>query len=267
MRLGLSWEFDLERSAEDQWRDLLAEARGADRMGFDSIWLEDTSSSIGSPTIVLTYLARCTSSIRLCAIRKRPRNAVVRVAEEIAVLDQFSRGRAGLAFEGVDVEFVEFTKAALAQGEFAFGGRTIRFPDDGRVIPEGVTRPRYAPYVPQWERGPLIPEFLAVTPKPYSIRVPLWSTDSGDDLPPLVRHGVRDEEAISTVQAYSERGDGESAIERSVDLERDSSDLVEYSRYLLLESNAQHLIFRRRLNGNIGELLRLASEVQPMLQA
>lgn len=297
MRVGLSWELDPGLPLAEQWPALLAEACAADRMGFDSIWIDESWGGSGagtacSPTIMLSYLARRTKTVRLCAIRRPPAVAVVRMAEELAVLDQFSRGRAGIAFAGDQEsgwrERVEFTLAAMRPGAFRYRGDDFTFPaglED--PVPNGFSRPSpEGTYTPQWEMGPAVPEFLAVTPKPFASQVPAWieGGDADSLAAPLMRAACSETEAIEVVSGYLEQGgQGEPAIERWIEFGPGDSpagggapviagkaeDLVIRLRDLAAATGAQHLVWHRRPDAKQGvtDLLRFASEIQPMLQA
>lgn len=295
MRVGLSWELDRELPIAEQWPVLLAEACAADRMGFDSIWIDESWGGSGtacSPTIMLTYLARRTKTVRLCAIRRPPAAALARMAEELAVLDQFSRGRAGIAFsgdrDGAWRKRIQFTVAAMRPGALRFRGNDFTFPAGLEApAPPGISRPApESTYTPQWERGPAVPEFLAVTPKPFASQLPAWIEGGGADSlgAPLMRAACSEAEATEVVRGYLEQGgSGEPAIERRIEFESATSeenriapvirgepeDLVIRVRDMAAVSGVQHLVWRRRPDPahGIADLLRFASEVQPMLQA
>jgi alkanesulfonate monooxygenase SsuD/methylene tetrahydromethanopterin reductase-like flavin-dependent oxidoreductase (luciferase family) len=170
----------------------------ADRLGFDSVWLEDRrgeEGAFGSLPVALAALARRTRGIRLGGFTVAARWITRRHAEDFAVVDLVSSGRLdfgvyvgsrpedfrahGVPFEerGARLrEALEIVLAAWAFDEFSYGGRYYRFP--AHVAPgSGLARRRQGrePRAPQWERGPETPDFLTVTPKPLQEpRPPVW---------------------------------------------------------------------------------------------
>jgi alkanesulfonate monooxygenase SsuD/methylene tetrahydromethanopterin reductase-like flavin-dependent oxidoreductase (luciferase family) len=298
---------DPDRNAAEAWSPVLGEIAQADELGYDSAWVSEGgagAASCSSPTLFMTYAARRTKSIQLRpAARRVTRANPVRIAEEVAVLDTFSRGRAGIAFaaasrQGVPAgrvhETIEFLASAWAFDEFRYRGEFVRFPshtEDG--APRGASEPEGGrEYVPQWERGPITPDFLAITPKPYATRPPVyveidddetleWAAQSG--VSPVVGAEVPTERAIARLARYRKaadaagrsRGEVDAVLERriAVDGESDaqalgggSRELVGAIRDIRASTYFSHLVWRRRANGG-GDLLRFASEIQPMLQA
>lgn len=305
MRVGLSWEAAGD-DAGAAWQHIVGEAVVADGLGYDSAWIaesRDAPTSVSSPAVFLTYLARKTKTIQLRSVRLVTHANPVRVAEETAVLDVFSRGRAGLALasagsQGIPAAHVhevhDLVTSAWALDEIRYRGDHLRFPthtpDDA---PKGVsTPPPGAAYVPQWERGPSLSDYLAITPKPYATAPPtyvdvtdeetlLWAARSG--VSPYVAAQVPTGEAVALLVRYRaladeagrRRAEVEPVIERYVALDGPgdatvvgggSPDLVQRLRDLALESCATHLVWRRR-DPSDGDLYRFAAEVQPLLQA
>ncbi|MEZ5171260.1 MAG: LLM class flavin-dependent oxidoreductase [Acidimicrobiia bacterium] len=305
MRVGLSWDLEGD-DAGAAWQHVADEAVVADGLGYDSIWVSESRedvTSCPSPVLWLTNLARQTNSLQLRATRRVTRANPVRVAEEVAVLDVFSRGRAGLAFtaasdQGVPAaqvhETLDFVTHAWAVDEFRYRGDFVRFPshtpDDA---PAGVTTPEPGgTYVPQWDWGPDTPDFLAITPKPYSTRPPTYAEIADDEtlvwaakrgVSPLVAAETPTAEAIERLARYREIADAEGRIRAEVEpvLERrivmddrgdeyrvggGSSELIDEIRALAAQTAISHLVWRRGSPAD-GDLLRFAGEVQPMLQA
>jgi len=141
-----------ERSDREVWRDELALADRAERLGFDSVWTVEHHFSdytmSPNPLQFLTWLAGRTSRVKLgsmvCVL---PWHDPVRVAEEASVLDHVSGGRLvlgigrGLArseFEGFRVNmadsrrlFTEYAEAILDSfdsGTMAYEGELLRQP-------------------------------------------------------------------------------------------------------------------------------------------
>jgi alkanesulfonate monooxygenase SsuD/methylene tetrahydromethanopterin reductase-like flavin-dependent oxidoreductase (luciferase family) len=307
VRVGLSWDLDRDRNAAEAWSPVLGEIAQADELGYDSIWVSEGragSASCSSATLFMTYAARRTKSIQLrSAARRVTRANPVRIAEEVAVLDSFSRGRAGIAFaaagrQGVPAghvhETIEFLASAWASDAFRYRGEFVRFPaHTNDEAPRGASEPEGGgEYVPQWEWGPIMPDFLAITPKPYATRPPVYVEIDDDEtlewaarqgVSPVVGAEVPTERAIARLARYRKTADGagrgrgevDAVLERriAVDGESDahalgggSRELVCAIRDIRASTFFSHLVWRRGGNGD-GDLLRFASEIQPLLQA
>ena len=114
MRIGISWDLgELHDDTQTAWRTAVAEAVSADRLGYDSVWVQESREPGGcpSPAVMLTWISRQTANLALREVRGVTVANPVRIAEEVAVLDVFSRGRAGIAFaaagpQGVPVAHV-----------------------------------------------------------------------------------------------------------------------------------------------------------------
>lgn len=305
MRVGLSWE-PSGGDVRAAWSWITSEATQADGLGFDSVWIaesRDEVSSCPSPAVFLTFLARRTRSVNLRAKRLVTHANPVRIAEEIAVLDVFSRGRAGLALaaagaQGVSPdrvhETLDFVTSAWSTDEVRYRGEFIRFPthtpDDA---PLGASTPTTRKrYVPQWEQGPVTPDFLAITPKPYAVLPPTnveitddetleWAAHNG--VSPLISAETPTSEAVERFERYRSiadscgrrRSDVEPVFERYMSMDGkgdalvlggDSAALIEQIRDIALTTAISHLVWRRRGPGD-GDLYRFAAEVQLLLQA
>jgi alkanesulfonate monooxygenase SsuD/methylene tetrahydromethanopterin reductase-like flavin-dependent oxidoreductase (luciferase family) len=307
VRVGLSWDLDPDRNAAEAWPPVLGEIVQADGLGYDSAWVPEGragAASCSSPTLFMTFAARRTKSIQLrsaarCVTRTNP----VRIAEEVAVLDGFSRGRAGIAFaaagrQGVPVgrvhETIEFLASAWTSDEFRYRGEFVRFPshtDD--EAPRGASEPDGGrEYVPQWEWGPITPDFLAITPKPYATRPPVhveidddetleWAERNG--VSPVMGAQVPTERAVARLARYRKaadavgrgRGEVDAVLERRIAIDGESDahalgggsrEIVRAIRDIRASTFFSHLVWRRSGNGD-GDLLRFASEIQPLLQA
>jgi alkanesulfonate monooxygenase SsuD/methylene tetrahydromethanopterin reductase-like flavin-dependent oxidoreductase (luciferase family) len=306
MRVGLSWTLDPALPTGAAWDHLVDEAVAADTFGYDSVWVHEDRSAphgVSSPSILLTFLSRRCRNVALIGHRLVTHVNPVRLAEEIGVLDVFSRGRAGLSFaaargQGVDAEVVhetvDFVTSAWALDEFAYRGRHLRFPthtpDDA---PLGAsTAPRGGRYVPQWERGPAMPDHLAITPKPVSPRPPVhveitdddtlvWAAEHG--VSPLLPATVPHVEVVDRLEQYHARAAAVGRLRREVDVavERrivvggDTDDvafggrpdtLVDELRDLAAAGGITHLVWQRHGPAD-GDLFQFASQVQLLLQA
>jgi alkanesulfonate monooxygenase SsuD/methylene tetrahydromethanopterin reductase-like flavin-dependent oxidoreductase (luciferase family) len=307
MRVGLSWDLGGDRSAVEAWPPLLEEIAQAEKLGYDSVWVsEERAGRAGcpSPTLFLTFVARRTKSIQLrSAARRVARANPVRVAEEVAVLDSFSRGRAGIAFAGAGRqgvpagrvhEAIELLVSAWAADEFRYRGEFVRFPaHTGDEAPLGASEPEArADYKPQWEWGPIMPDFLAITPKPYVTRPPVhveidddetleWAARFG--VSPVVGADVPTEQAVARLARYRKAADAagrrrdevEPVLERRIAVDGASDaqtlgggshELVCAIRDIRASAFISHLVWRRGGDDD-GHLFRFASEIQPLLQS
>ena len=307
MRVGLSWDVDRFRDAPAGFSCVMAEIEQADQMGLHSVWLREGRehpADCPQPAIFLTYAARRTRSVQLRIAGRRVARALpAHVAEEVAVLDTFSRGRAGIAFaaataQGVPVrhvhELIEFVSAAWAMDEFRYRGRHVRFPaHTPQDAPRGASAPENeGDYVPQWEWGPATPDFLAVTPKPYAARTPLhveieddetleWAARSG--VSPMLGAEVPTALAVERLARYREvaekagraRREVEPVLERRIALDGRGDErtlggspreVLNAIRDLRGRASISHFVWRRGAALPM-DLYRFASEVQVLLQA
>ena len=90
------------QSLADLYRDHLEEAVLAEELGFDSVWASEHHFSPDawnpSPFVFLAAVAARTERVRLGTyVLLLPLHNPVRVAEDVAVLDNISRGRVDLA--------------------------------------------------------------------------------------------------------------------------------------------------------------------------
>lgn len=159
--------FDDVRTAADVYADLLALARLADEVGFDSFWVSShhgaPNAHLPSPIVMLAAAAAVTARISLGAgMVVAPVQDPLRFAEDCAVADQLSRGRLIVGL-GVGWRPEEFAAFGIPMGERA--GRTAELArvcraawDDGRVSLAG----RHHRY-----------DDVRVSPQPYG-RLPLF---------------------------------------------------------------------------------------------
>ncbi len=153
-----------QKTAE-RYRELIAEAVEADRLGFNTIWLAEVHfaprfSVMPTPLLLLSAIAARTERLRLgLAVNLMPLHHPMRLAEEAATLDVLSGGRvefgAGrgafpLNYRGYGVgmetsralfaEELEFVKRAWSEQRLTFHGEHFRA-DDIEVIPKPLQRP------------------------------------------------------------------------------------------------------------------------------
>ena len=140
----------------DRYRELIAEAAEADRLGFNTVWLAEVHfaprfSVMPTPLLLLAAIAERTANIRLgMAVNLMPLHHPIRLAEEIATLDVLSGGRvefgAGrgafpLNYRGYGVEMAE-SRALFQDGlETIKAAWTDNLPDGIKVVPKPIQRP------------------------------------------------------------------------------------------------------------------------------
>ena len=126
--LMLDGDYHTGQTQQDAFDQTLYAAEMAETLGFDSIWLAERHFSppgsaalipsiAASPMLLATAIAMRTSRLRIgTAVLILPLGHPVRLAEEVATLDQLSRGRLDLgigrssfprAYTGYNVPYVE----------------------------------------------------------------------------------------------------------------------------------------------------------------
>lgn len=154
MHVGMSTFFQNLNNQQDKdvYEHELALADQAEPLGFDSIWAAEHHFSgytmVPNVCQFLTYMAGRTKRVQLGSmVMVLPWHQPIRVAEEFAVLDQMSRGRAVLGigrglgrveFEGFDIDmntsrevFVEYAEAVLGgleNGVMEYDGKYLKQP-------------------------------------------------------------------------------------------------------------------------------------------
>ena len=217
MRTGLYYGWDLTAGADaaDLYEAILEQVERADHLGFDSALIGESHFVEGALTAsaldLLGALAGSTRSIRLgTAGRALPLQHPARAAEDYAVLDLLSNGRAiagvgagsareGFAAFGVPyeeriprfAEALDFIRHAWTHDAFAYGGRYTRFPAAAAVNPERPfeAEPCVTPFRLPWERAGAGVAHLAVTPRPVQIpHPPVWIEADGPEAVALAAH-------------------------------------------------------------------------------
>jgi len=140
----------------DRYRELIAEAAEADRLGFNTVWLAEVHfaprfSVMPTPLLLLAAIAERTANIRLgMAVNLMPLHHPIRLAEEIATLDVLSGGRvefgAGrgafpLNYRGYGIDMAD-SRALFQDGlETIKAAWTDALPDGIKVVPRPIQRP------------------------------------------------------------------------------------------------------------------------------
>jgi alkanesulfonate monooxygenase SsuD/methylene tetrahydromethanopterin reductase-like flavin-dependent oxidoreductase (luciferase family) len=162
---------DRRRDYSQFIREVIDEAIAAEQLGYDSAWLPEHHFGLfgilPTPAQALTYVAARTSRIRLApATVVLPCNHPVRVAEEFALLDVLSNGRAVFSagrgydareYRGFEVPFDEsrtrfdeemlIVRKAWTEEDWTFHGQHHVIADPITVYPRPVQKPHPPVYV------------------------------------------------------------------------------------------------------------------------
>jgi alkanesulfonate monooxygenase SsuD/methylene tetrahydromethanopterin reductase-like flavin-dependent oxidoreductase (luciferase family) len=153
------------RSEPHAFAESFEQIDAAERWGLDAVWLAELhfgqyNSVLSSPVVIASAIAVRTSRIKIgTAVQVLPLCHPVRLAEEIATLDQISRGRLifgvgrsslpgsyigyGVPYaEGREraAEILEILKRALTEESFSYQGKFHRF-SDIRLVPKPYQKP------------------------------------------------------------------------------------------------------------------------------
>ncbi len=157
-------------------REVLEECLVAEQLGYNSVWLPEHHfglfGCLAIPSVFLAHVAAKTTRIKLApATVLLPCNHPVRVAEEFALLDLLSDGRAvfsagrgddkreydafGVPFEESRDRFVEgldIVRKAWTEPEFTYQGRFYSIPEPVACLPRPVQKPHMPMYVACFSR-------------------------------------------------------------------------------------------------------------------
>jgi alkanesulfonate monooxygenase SsuD/methylene tetrahydromethanopterin reductase-like flavin-dependent oxidoreductase (luciferase family) len=167
MKFDIFYQLPAARTQQpaERYRELIAEAAEADRLGFDTVWLAEVHfaprfSVMPTPLLLLAAIAEKTTRLRLgMAVNLMPLHHPMRLAEEVATLDVLSGGRVEfgggrgafpLNYRGYGVgietsralfaEGLDFIKRAWTQDRVTFHG--AHFNIDGiEVVPKPLQQP------------------------------------------------------------------------------------------------------------------------------
>jgi natural product biosynthesis luciferase-like monooxygenase protein len=175
MAFGIMFFNGLGSAGEtDPYRFLLEAARFADGRGFSSVWVPERHYTpfgglYPNPTVIAAALARQTRSLRLMAgSLVAPLHHPLQIAEDWAVIDTLSGGRAGISFaSGWNPE--DF---AMAPGAYADRHETVF-----RTIAEVRRLWRGEIVAAQGGSGPVR---VRTYPNPIQRELPVWVTAAGN---------------------------------------------------------------------------------------
>ena len=194
-------------NAADMLDNLRQQAILAEELGFEAIWLGEHHfgpygvGDLPNPILLGADLAARTSTIRIGQMANiAPWWHPIRLAEDLAILDNMTRGRLEVGFgrgiwpyEGPQFhpnadprkneenrelfrETVEVVRKIWSEPYFSHEGPNYRFPAEGTVF----SHPSIPPD-PSWKDGERVTR-LRVTPRPYQQpHPPLWMTVSTDN--------------------------------------------------------------------------------------
>lgn len=160
---------------ERTYEDILTVARTADRLGFHALWtperhFQQVGQVFPSPPVLSAALAVATDRIRIRAGSVvLPLHHPLKVAEDWAVVDNLSHGRAGLSV-ATGWHSADFT---LAPGQYA--DRRARTLEN---IP--LLRSLWAGEGAEFPDGTGAPVRVLPQPRPVQETLPLWVTTSGN---------------------------------------------------------------------------------------
>ena len=193
-------------TAEELIDNLRQQTILAEELGFEAMWLGEHHfgpygvGDLPNPILLGADLAARTSSIRIGQMANiAPWWHPIRLAEDLAILDNMTRGRVEVGFgrgiwpyEGPQFhpnadprkdkenrelfrETVEVVREIWTNEYFSYGGTNYSFPAEDTVF----SHPKY-PSNPAWQEGERVTK-LRVTPRPYQKpHPPLWMTVSTD---------------------------------------------------------------------------------------
>lgn len=170
MEFGLFTEFESPAgmSHATAFDEAMAQMKAAEDMGLDAVWLAEIHfqkdrSVLASPLVIAGALAACTRRIKIgIAVQVLPLSHPLRLAEDVATVDQLSKGRlefgigrSGLPghYQGFNIpygesrgrflETLEILKKAWTQDRFSHEGTYFQF-HDVCVMP----KPHQTPHPP-----------------------------------------------------------------------------------------------------------------------
>lgn len=193
-------------NAVDMLENLRAQTRVAEECGFEAMWLGEHHfgpygvGDIPNPILLGADLAARTTKIRIGQMANiAPWWHPIRLAEDIAILDNMTEGRVDVGFgrgiwpyEGPQFhvnadprkdrenrelfrETIEVVRKIWSNEYFSYSGTNYNFPAENTMF----SHPRY-PSDPAWQDGDRVTK-LRVTPRPYQHpHPPLWMTVSTD---------------------------------------------------------------------------------------
>src|SRR5262249_5297882 len=192
-------------STQGQWfQELLDLADAGEQWGLDVVWLAEmlvnpARSVLSAPLLVASWVVARTRRLRVgTAVQLLPLNHPLRVAGEIATLDQLSQGRFDFgigrsgsprAYDALDVPYAESQARFFEALEIilqAWRGETFSYKGQFYQFTDAVVAPR-----PFREPHPPV-RMAATTPETFSrvgrMGLPIFVGLRGMDIPELIGH-------------------------------------------------------------------------------
>jgi alkanesulfonate monooxygenase SsuD/methylene tetrahydromethanopterin reductase-like flavin-dependent oxidoreductase (luciferase family) len=123
MRFSLFYDLDglSDKQVSELYGEIETQAIVADHLGFDAIWLAKQDGHLPSSLLALARISSLTRSIELGTTMMNPSSYhPLRLAEDIALLDLLSKGRARLAIgSGIVNACVDFTQNSALDSKTA----------------------------------------------------------------------------------------------------------------------------------------------------
>jgi alkanesulfonate monooxygenase SsuD/methylene tetrahydromethanopterin reductase-like flavin-dependent oxidoreductase (luciferase family) len=164
-------------------QELLADARLAETLGFDSLWVAENHCAVdrqcSSPFVIAGVLAGATRHIRIGVFSILTFAHPVRIAEDAATLDLMSGGRLMLCF-GTGYRPEEFAIFGIA-----IDGKGARFRECLQVVQKAWAGPfkhhgkHFRIPAPVGDESSEIGE-IAVLPRPLQTTMPIWMAAFGN---------------------------------------------------------------------------------------
>lgn len=205
MRIGISLECDyrIGNTQQQAFDETFAMVDEAEKLGFDNVWLAERHfapplmttgipSFVSSPLILATSIAARTSRIRVgIGVLVLPLGHPVRLAEEVATLDNVSQGRLDLG-----IGRSGFTRAYEGYGVPYAESRDM-FQEHLEIMRRCWTEERFDYKSERYEL-----KNVAVVPRPYQRPFPpLWAAATTRDTFPL--HGRNGHNVVTGLRGMS----------------------------------------------------------------
>jgi alkanesulfonate monooxygenase SsuD/methylene tetrahydromethanopterin reductase-like flavin-dependent oxidoreductase (luciferase family) len=172
MRFGVFILGDKPRNLTHRqvFENVLEEARWAEELGYDEIWLAEHHFSpygtLANLPLVAAAIAAQTERIRIgTACMVAPFHDPIHLAEQIAMVDNISGGRFDAGF-GRGYQAHEFQGFGISMDE-----ATARFQECVKITEGLLANESYTYHGEFWQV-----EDLTINPRPVQSRVPIWST-------------------------------------------------------------------------------------------
>jgi len=184
MEFGLFTEFPSPPGVSEAaaFDESLGQMKAAEEMGFDAVWLAEIHfqkdrSVLASPLVIASALAACTRRVKIgIAVQVLPLSHPLHLAEDVATVDQLSRGRLdfGVGRSGLPAHYHGFN--------IPYAESRARFLETLDVLVKAWTQERFSHEGTYFQFRD-----VCVTPKPYQRpHPPIRMAATTQDTYPLV---------------------------------------------------------------------------------